>query len=355
MKDRKTENRKKKLRRKREWEARKLHRKQFPDFEFDEREANADFANLVKLAVRQFHFNEVSVGEQNAFRDMKNRGFVAVLRDLKAGMRLAQQVDPDNQDARIADIIFELKLGSVILAKIPQDELKKYLPVNDVRFLYFRKKIIVQFRSLIEVGEGKNPYYYSRRKPTIEVDGKRYIVAFRKHAVDGICNRISPYWTTYGGLGDAFSYLEECRYFERCLLLDNHPAFTFFDKCADERFWQHNYVKLVLGKENLNLSKGQPYYRVGYCPFDLIDGFIVARTLLFPGFSKTPEYGVLINSNLPDAEKSRLAELATESNARSLQESDDFSALRWFHDNGVPQVIQTNDLVYDLFGDGLPR
>jgi len=39
-----------------------------------------------------------------------------------------------------------------------------------------------------------------------------------------------------------------------------------------------------------------------------------------------------------------------------LKTTDDFAALKWFHDNGVPQVIQTNRIVFDVFGaDGAAR
>jgi hypothetical protein len=29
-----------------------------------------------------------------------------------------------------------------------------------------------------------------------------------------------------------------------------------------------------------------------------------------------------------------------------LQESNDFSLVKWFHENGVPQVIRTNRTIY---------
>jgi hypothetical protein len=52
------------------------------------------------------------------------------------------------------------------------------------------------------------------------------------------------------------------------------------------------------------------------CPADLVDDqFTRAGTLLFPGFRKTPAYGVLPSSTLPDEEKNRLGDLATKSDA----------------------------------------
>ena len=351
MKNHKADKRRKKLDHKRQWQAEKQRRAQYPSFVFDEREGNPEFIELVKAAVQRFDFSEVSPGEQRAFRDMKERGFGAVLNDLLAGMRMAQQIDPENREAKIADLIWGINLASVVFRKIPETELRQHLPVDDARFLFIEDRIVVQFRSLLRVGKGEETFYYSRRKPTVEVDGKPYIVAFSKHAIDATGRRIVPRWMTYGGLGDLYAYLEECVFFETCTLLNGYLAFTFYDRCGYARFWQHRYVEKVLGKENLDPSKGEPYYRVGYCPADLVDRqFIKARTLLFPGFRKTPEYGVLQSSKLTAEEKTRLGELATKSDADTLQTTDDFSALRWFHENGVPQVIQTKRVVFDVFG-----
>ncbi len=360
MKYHKAKKRRKRLDHKRQWQVEKRHRAQYPSFVFDEREGNPEFVELVKAAVRRFDFSEVSPGEQRAFRDMKERGSMAVLNDLRAGMRMVQQSDPENREAKVADLLWATNLASIVFRKIPEAELRQHLPFNDARFLFIEDRIVVQFRSLLRVDEGEEAFYYSRRMPALEVDGKHYIVAFSKHAIEATGRRIIPRWLTYGGLGDLYAYLEECVFFETCTLLNGYLAFTFYDRCGDERFWQHRYVEKVLGKESWDRSKGEPYYRVGYCPADLVGGrFIKARTLLFPGFRKTPEYGALQSSTLPEAEKVRLGNLATKSDATTLQTTDDFSALRWFHENGVPQVIQTNQLVFDVFGAGelgrLPR
>src|SRR5262249_2857886 len=56
--------------------------------------------------------------------------------------------------AGFLSLIWAVNLGSTILRKIPEPELKKHLPVNDARFLFIEDKIVVQFRSLLRVGEG---------------------------------------------------------------------------------------------------------------------------------------------------------------------------------------------------------
>ena len=95
-------------------------------------------------------------------------------------------------------------------------------------------------------------------------------------------------------------------------------------------------------------AKGKLYYRVGYCPifFDFDKGFAKAKTFLFPGFRETPEYEALDNADMPRDTKRRLQRLATNSNMSSLLETNDISALKWFDDNGVPQVIQTTEPLF---------
>ena len=49
---------------------------------------------------------------------------------------------------------------------------------------------------------------------------------------------------------------------------------------------------------------------------------------------------LLLNTNR------RLQRLATNSNMSHLWETNDGSALKWFHDNGVSQVIQTTEPLF---------
>ncbi len=353
MANRKAEKRKRKLAHKREWQAARHRRAQYPEFVFIEKDGDPDFVSLVRGAVSEFDFEELSAGPQRLFRDMRKHGFQYVLRHLQAMMSKLQKEQPDNVAGTAADVQWLVSVGHAVLCKIPENVLRTFLPVNDARFLYVENKVLVEFRSLLREGTGTTAFYYSRRLPELEVGGKPYIVAFSKHAIDQTCDRINPRWLQYAALGDVYAFFEECVYFESCQLLNGHLAFTFYDTCGlPHRFWRYSYVEEVLGEGNLDPAKGEPYYRVGYCPADLIDGrFIRARTLLYPGFRQTPEYGALQSSGMPDTEKTRMAELATKADAGTLLKTGDFSVLKWFHDNGVPQVIQTPRTVYDHFGD----
>jgi hypothetical protein len=125
-------------------------------------------------------------------------------------------------------------------------------------------------------------------------------------------------------------------------------ALTFYDICHLQEFWEWMYVTEVLGRENLDPNLGLAYHRVGYCPafLDEARGFIMLGTLLCPGYRKTPEYGLLQASVLPVDEKTRLERLAVDHSRDNLLSSQDFSAIKWFHENEIPQVIQTHEPVY---------
>ena len=101
------------------------------------------------------------------------------------------------------------------------------------------------------------------------------------------------------------------------------------------------WAKTILGIQEVDPTKGKRYYRVGSCPVVLDQDFAKATTFLFPGFRETPEYEALDNTHIPQDTKRRLQRLATNSDMSSRLETDDVSALKRFHDNGVPQVIQT--------------
>ncbi len=54
-----------------------------------------------------------------------------------------------------------------------------------------------------------------------------------------------------------------------------------------------------------------------------------------------------MESSLSQHEKDRLIALATsDDGAENLLKTGDCSALKWFHENGVPQVIQTKKEIY---------
>jgi hypothetical protein len=329
-------------------------RRKWPAFLLDTREGDPQFVEESKKAIHAFSFSELPLGQQIAYLDVATEGAEYTHRVIREAAKVALRQDPACEDAKFAEVIWALTLGELILSKIPESMREALPPHNNVQFVPIGNDIIVDCRALIKVETGREPFWHSRLQPTVEVEERTYSVAFAKHAIDSIKKRINPDWKTYSALGDVFAYLERCTRFDVCQLLNTDRkgkrqlALTFYDICYLEGFWEWMYVTKVLGRENLNPSLGLAYHRVGYCPAFLDEprGFITLSTLLCPGYRKTPEYGLLQESALPVHEKTRLERIAVDHCRDDLLGSQDFSAIKWFHENGIPQVIQTREPVY---------
>ena len=325
-------------------------RAEFPDFVFQEKHGNPEFVAIVKQAIRDFDFAELDKPYQNAFRWMKREGAAYAEEKLKDDMRRDREKGISNEYTAFGDLQWLLSAGHAIFSRISDDEKRRFLPMNDAQFPYRDDVIVVRFRSLLTQKSSGGKTYYSRYKPTIDFEGKEYIVGFSTEALKRTCERTMKDPLRYDALGDVYAYFEDCRYFEPCTLRDGSPAFSFFDECSDHSpqltSAQGQWSKTILGVKEMDPTRGKLYYRVGYCPVAFDQGFAKAKTLLFPGFKKTPEYEMLDKARMPPDTKRRLQRIATNSNISHLWETDDVSALKWFHDNGVPQVIQTTEPLF---------
>jgi len=303
---------------------------------------------LVKKAVAQINFDDESVfppWEAEVYRVIAQVGFKAGSDALQKALNEAREQGIEG--TQLGEVYFEMNLGQAVFDLIGEADLDKYLPLNDVTFAFRGCDVFGRFDTLLHAKGSGGAVYYSRKRPTIEIDGEKKIVAFSKHAIDRICDRIKPNRKTYAAVGDLFSFLNYCVYFERCDLDGGQLGFTFYDTCGKPPFWQHRYITDVLGEENVIPGMGECYYRVGYCPAIIEGDFIKAKTLLYPGFAATPEYGAILRSSLSRREKQEMIEKVKHLDAECLWKSDDLSLIKWFHDNGVPQVVQLRQPVFD--------
>src|SRR5262249_20676017 len=155
----------------------------------------------------------------------------------------------------------------------------------------------------------------SRHQPKLVVDGNEFTVAFSSHAIHRACERISCTWPSYSGLGDIFAFFSQCLDFERCDLYPNALGFTFFDQCHKGTFL-YSVAQTLMGERFVPGSKYG--FRLGYCPAVIESSFIKAKTLLFPGYASTPEYGKIISAQLPWEKRQSMIEEVKELNAKKL-------------------------------------
>ena len=232
-------------------------------------------------------------------------------------------------------------VGQTVFNTIPAEQLRQWIPFHDVQFILTGAKIVVLFRSLEQAKGPGGTVYFSRHRPQLEIGGLKKVVGWSRHAIERTCERLAPRWDRYLGLGDVFAFFDKCMYFERADLHRGQLAFTFYDTCAPGYFTEL-FARTVLGEPNGKRS----YYRVGYCPAVIEGEFVKATTLLYPGFVGTPEYGSILAAPLGREERGRLIESARHQSRAHLERTGDFGLVKWFHDQGVPQVIQTDKPLY---------
>jgi len=356
MRNERSDRRKKKLavrkQREKEYVAAQARRAEFPEFVFDDRNADPAFAAVLRAAVKKFDFAELPSIEQTTYKLMRKEGAATAMAKLRLAMASVRADHPDNEYAQLGDIVWQLTTGELVYDHIPEAVRLRFFPQNDFRIILHRDRIVVQCSSLLLGRTSKGQVWHSRFRPTVEFGGRKYIVAFTREVLIKLQSRFLGNRMGYAALGDMYGFLELCRHFVPCQVWgdgerrnERVEAITFFEDVYEKRYWNHRYVKAVLGA-GYDPANGKPYYRVGYCPVALDGEFAVAKTFLPPGFVKTPEYEAICRASLPPGERKRLQDMARdEMTSLRLVDEDDFSAVRCYHAS-VPQVVQSHEEWY---------
>jgi len=289
-------------------------------------------------AVRLEHFQLLPTAQQMYFHIAKDVGF-------SEAIELTRTISAQTDQPLVFPSIL-LSLGEVIQLRLPTDAIAPYRCLDVVFGKPAPNQILVRFRSLLTHGSVENPGYYSHRTPKIVCGSGlvERIVSFCAHALERIHERTVGDWRTYSGSGDAFAFIDNCVYYEDCSATMGKPCFAVYNQCA-KGFVSHRFLEEILDDFDPNKKY---YYRVGYCPSVLTGDFVLAKTLLVPGMRGTPERRLL--ERLPISQQNMLAEkMETLLTWSDKAGSEDWGLLKWFHDNGVPQVIsfEQNAFEYD--------
>lgn len=305
----------------------------FPEFIFKTNNAPDEFVDLIRKAVKKIDFSNSS-----QFRSWEK----AFFKGMKKNPRDTLAAVSDSTGNAVLAVHLISLVGRLVFSSIPREVLLRWIPFHDVQFVPNGHNITVLFRSLEQRKSDGGTIYYSRHKPTLTIDSEEKIIGWSRHAIERTCERLSLRWDTYLGMGEIFAFFDQCIHFELTTLHGDQLAFTFYESCP-KHFSKRQFVSEVLGSDD----GGDGYYfRFGYCPAVIDGDFIKATTLLVPGYKRTPEYGAILQSDLSRDEKRQMIEEATQMTMARLAETDDFSLVRWFHNNGVPQVIHTDAELY---------
>lgn len=323
----------------------------YPKIRIGKRDADPEFIDAVIAAAKTIDFLDEKLfgsAQQAFYRMGKAYGFkraLDTLRDIPS-INYGGRILGGNAKLAIA----YLTLGVCILDRVPLDIRRKYMPYNGMFVDFESTDIMLNFTQIESAKTDGGKVYYSPLKPKISWNGKELFVGFTRHSIDQICKRINPRYTDYGASGDVHAFFRSCIYFETTTLLNNKPALVLYNMCFLPGFAHYGfYAEKVFGLDNLVEGEGRLFYKLGYCPIEEQDGFAKAITFLPPGYCRTPEYAKIKNARIPQEIKNRLVAKATD---ESWVESDklmlyDTEVVEWLHNNGMPQVFQMKQKIYD--------
>jgi hypothetical protein len=244
--------------------------------------------------------------------------------------------------------VFYFLIGDILFQELnKRDLLDKYIPYNTLIIVPKTKRYSVTFKGMLVKHFPKyGTIYYPKHKPKLKIDGNELTIGLTTHAIHRISERCVKNWRTYGGASDVFTFFNNCNNFE--IFKDDRRNrdqhyFTMYERCG-EGFFSGMYPENILDK--MDYTKIY-HYRIGYCPIAVNGNFACGKTMLPPGMRGTPEDRLLRESTLSREEKSRIYRSAKNSFLFSnLIKSEDFTGLKWFHDNGVPQIVELPENSY---------
>jgi len=332
----------------------------FPKFKIDAASFDSDPDLLAPVrhaldAIRTHHRTLLPPVQLRFYYAVNAAGFTTANEELRQGAQMAQMP--------VAYIHSVETLGRLLYQRLPADLIKPTRCLDLVHGLGpLERDIGVRCRSLRTRPTPRGSAYHSRRGPRMRFGGdpQERLVAFSEHSLERICERTVCNWRDFGGHGDAFAFLDNCVYFEDCTAARGEPSFAVYNSCVPH-FHSWGYVEHVLGIKGIPthdaygdisraINNHRFYYRVGYCPVAFHGDTAVATTLLFPGMNRqkgTPEGRLIESCGRPAAEVARMkAQVETQLSMEALADSGDFSLIKWFHENGVPQVVTIDREVF---------
>jgi hypothetical protein len=342
---RKAAKRREKLAHKRQWAARCDARARRPEAVFDPGGAPPEFTRPVEAAVRAIwrdpdHHLPADLVDDLQFA--KQEGFPALYQHLANTMPLEWSL----VDLRSALSALNWRVGEALFAALPAPWKAAHLATNGVRVKLGQPRldqIRIACRSLLREKSPDGTLYYAPHRPQVAgPDGPR-TVAFSAHAIQRIAERavIDPHG--YCGSNAVFLFLYHCVFYDDVTDACGQPAIGIYDACWHDPLCRQ-YVPAILGQS-------APYrevyfFRLGYCPTAAWGGYAKAKTLLVPGMAGTPEARLIQKAALSPTAKAAWRDRVGRLSMSSMALNPDFSLLKWFHEQGVPQVVAIDRPVF---------
>lgn len=233
-------------------------------------------------------------------------------------------------------------VGQRILSQLPSGYQDKLLPNYFFYPLLSPEGMTVHFDFLAKTKRDTGWGHYSRNEPKVTINGAEWIVCFSEHAIERIVERSNfEEQLTYAHYFDCAFYLRSCVYFEPVKLDENTPGLRLFmvEDLGGPPQRYRDYLRKVAGITDVLQYPVVPAYVLGYSHLDCKGKFAKATSMWYPGYRGTPEDKLVRSSKISGEDRRRLLAMADDNKTVRVVNEGRHEAIRWYHENGVPQVI----------------
>jgi hypothetical protein len=317
----------------------------YPRFEYDTLGGDPEFVSIVQKLIAVFDFADSSICPphiQRLYRLQKSLGYRR-LSNLFSDIAGDGCADPIAAQVRAAEMEFPLItfLGQWLFDRLPEPCRQYPLPFHYFDIRPFDDFVGITFEFLPTQKTDSGTIYYSPLKPRVRFGGAEWTVAFSRHAIERACERFTPVSPiNYLFFQMNYMYFRFCRHFEPIEFDDGQPAIRLYGQCDDIPGRETQLYRNDILGESYKAGQGKVHYVLGYCPIAFKGGKAVATTFLYPGYSGTPEDVLVRRARVSSAEREKLVQAANNNNLHRVLSLGNTDVIKWYHDNGVPQVVQ---------------
>lgn len=325
-----------------------INRAPFPRIVIDPAGGRPEFVAAVRRAVEAFSFNDPACCgpiPSLHYRFIGGYGFDEWQNSLPnmLSREVGDEVDLQTAVSQTAYGIY-CHLGEWIFTQLPSRFTTTPIPEYFYHVFFADNEIHIIFRFMETVGDETNPLYIPPSSPSVVMQGATWTVGLYRHAVERLFRRLS--WATELGYTQLIAVYDTLT--ARHVLYD-HVQLTNGEESLRVAFEvltvpgtssnYDRYVRQVFGEDNVVAGAGPVYVVAGYLPLHVQGKYARAKTFLFPGYASTPEDGLARAGIAPPHVRRKLLAMAQDNTFASVAEGDTLECIKWYHENGVPQVF----------------
>jgi hypothetical protein len=320
----------------------------FPQIVVDPSDGDPDFVAAVRKALETFAFDDPGCCELAPrwhYKVIGGLGFDEWYQSLPDFIAEEVQNAPDLQ-AAVSQTAYAVycHLGKWIFEQLPSRFTSLPIPDYFYRVSFIEKEILVSFRFMETVGDRSNRLYIPPSRPSVVMQGATWTVGLYRHAIERLFLRLSGSPELgYAEWISVYSMLVgKAVLFDHVQLPNGEESLrASFEVSTIPGTSSHYelYVRQVFGEANVRPEAGPVYVVAGYLPLHVQGKYARAKTFLFPGYQATPEDEIARAGNAPPQVRRKLVAMAQDNTFASVIKGDTLECIRWYHENGVPQVF----------------